>query len=83
MTHETESHAPKFDLTSTSSTDPFAHLATPTVSFTELGIREPISKALQTAFPNIETPTDVQSAFIPAILEGKDVLLKDATGTGK
>jgi superfamily II DNA/RNA helicase len=63
--------------------DPFAHAAPPTVSFTDLGIREPIAEALRTAFPNIQTPTDVQTAFIPAILGGKDVLLKDATGTGK
>lgn len=51
--------------------------------FAQLGIREPIARALVDAFPDVRTPTPTQAKFIPAILAGKDVLLKDATGTGK
>jgi superfamily II DNA/RNA helicase len=47
-----------------------------------LGLRPPLCQRLQDKF-NITKPTLAQSRFIPALLEGKDVLLRDRTGTGK
>ena len=55
----------------------------PTLSFEELGVDQHVLKGVRTAFPHVETPTPLQSNFIPAILEGRDVLIKDNTGTGK
>jgi superfamily II DNA/RNA helicase len=52
-------------------------------TFESAGIRAPIVSALRKAFPDVKYPTPAQNEFIPAILSGKDVLLKDATGTGK
>ncbi|KAG6841921.1 hypothetical protein C0991_005101 [Blastosporella zonata] len=59
--------------------------ATPkkTVTFEDLGLHPPITASLRTAFPNVTSPTETQAMFIPAILSGKDVLLKDETGSGK
>jgi hypothetical protein len=51
--------------------------------FAALGLRSQIVDALQKAFPNVVSPTKIQRSFIKAIGEGKDVMLKDATGTGK
>ncbi|KLO09330.1 P-loop containing nucleoside triphosphate hydrolase protein [Schizopora paradoxa] len=51
--------------------------------FRELGIHDVVSRSLEKAYPNIRRPTLAQAEFIPAILDGKDVLLQDATGTGK
>lgn len=53
------------------------------LAFEDLGLHPPIVAALQAAFPNVKYPTETQSKFIPAILSGKDVLLKDETGSGK
>lgn len=53
------------------------------VSFTALGLDARFVKALHSAFPNVQEPTAVQAKLIPEILAGKDILLKDATGTGK
>lgn len=53
------------------------------VKFEDLGLHTPITSALNSAFPNITRPTEAQAKFIPAILSGKDVLLKDGTGSGK
>ena len=55
----------------------------PEPTFESAGIRPSIASALRLAFPNVKYPTKAQNEFIPAILRGKDVLLKDATGTGK
>jgi superfamily II DNA/RNA helicase len=55
----------------------------PTLSFEELGVDHYVLKGVQRAFPHVETPTPLQSNFIPAVLEGRDVLIKDNTGTGK
>jgi superfamily II DNA/RNA helicase len=52
-------------------------------TFDDLGLHPPIVASLRAAFPNVQYPTEAQEKFIPAILSGKDVLLKDATGSGK
>jgi ATP-dependent RNA helicase RhlE len=49
--------------------------------FTELGLIEPIVRAV--AAEGYETPTPIQSQAIPSILEGKDMLGCAQTGTGK
>ena len=55
----------------------------PILSFEELGVDQYVLKGVRRAFPHVETPTPLQSKFIPAVLEGRDVLIKDNTGTGK
>ncbi|KAG5735953.1 ATP-dependent rRNA helicase RRP3 [Termitomyces sp. T112] len=52
-------------------------------TFGDLGLHPPIVASLRAAFPNVKAPTETQANFIPAILSGKDVLLKDETGSGK
>jgi superfamily II DNA/RNA helicase len=52
-------------------------------TFELLGLHPPIVASLREAFPDVKYPTEVQAKFIPAVLAGKDVLLKDATGSGK
>jgi superfamily II DNA/RNA helicase len=52
-------------------------------TFEDLGLHPPIVASLRAAFPNVQYPTEAQEKFIPAIISGKDVLLKDATGSGK
>ena len=52
-------------------------------SFEDLGIDHYVLKGVRRAFPHVEVPTPLQSNFIPAVLEGRDVLIKDNTGTGK
>jgi hypothetical protein len=52
-------------------------------SWDRAGLRAPLIDALHRAFPNVEGPTKLQRQFIPAVNEGLDVMLKDATGTGK
>lgn len=51
--------------------------------FRELGIDEDVAKLLDRAFPDVQRPTLTQTEYIPAILEGKDVVVHDETGTGK
>lgn len=51
-------------------------------SFEKLGISKQVCQRLNTDF-SITKPTDIQSQLIPAIFSGKDVLLRDSTGTGK
>ena len=54
---------------------------TSSVSFTDLGVIEPICRALKTE--GYETPTPIQTQAIPALIEGRDLLGIAQTGTGK
>lgn len=49
--------------------------------FAALGVEVPINKAL--AKMGFATPTDIQRAMIPLLLEGRDVVGQARTGTGK
>lgn len=51
------------------------------MSFAELGLAEPILRAIQTA--GYDTATPIQSQAIPAIIAGRDLLGCAQTGTGK
>jgi ATP-dependent RNA helicase RhlE len=50
-------------------------------SFSELGLAEPILKALAEA--NHETPTPIQAQAVPHVLAGRDLIGIAQTGTGK
>ncbi len=50
-------------------------------SFTELGLSAPILRALNDV--GYETPSPIQAAAIPPLLEGRDILGQAQTGTGK
>lgn len=50
-------------------------------SFQNLGIGQPLAEAL--AKMGITEPTDIQQEAIPAVLTGRDVVGRSATGTGK
>lgn len=52
-------------------------------SFHQTGLNEAVARAVRKAFPNVQQPTLTQAEFIPTILQGRDVLLHDKTGTGK
>lgn len=60
-----------------------SHSVASHVSFDELGLNRSVVAALQEAFPNVQHPTNIQRQFIPALLQGRDILLKDRTGSGK
>ncbi|MEK4802025.1 DEAD/DEAH box helicase [Oceanobacillus sp. FSL K6-0118] len=49
--------------------------------FLQLGIRKEINHTLKSL--GIEAPTSIQERTIPSVLEGKDVIAKAQTGTGK
>ncbi|KAI1793852.1 P-loop containing nucleoside triphosphate hydrolase protein [Ganoderma leucocontextum] len=51
--------------------------------FEQLRLQRDIVEALHLAYPSVKHPTLVQRRFIHAVLGGKDVLLRDKTGTGK
>lgn len=51
------------------------------MSFSELGLSEPLLKAL--AEKGYKTPTPIQTRAIPTILDGHDVIATAQTGTGK
>ncbi|GAB3356032.1 DEAD/DEAH box helicase [Lysobacter tyrosinilyticus] len=53
----------------------------PSVKFTDLGLPEPLLKALSDV--GYETPSPIQAATIPPLLGGRDVLGQAQTGTGK
>ncbi|KAG8763288.1 hypothetical protein FRC12_008627, partial [Ceratobasidium sp. 428] len=40
-------------------------------------------QAIRAAFPHVKNPTSIQAELIPAIHRGSDIILKDATGSGK
>lgn len=50
-------------------------------SFGELGLSEEVLEALREM--GIQVPTEIQSIGIPAVLEGKTVVLGSHTGSGK
>ncbi len=50
-------------------------------SFSELGLAEPILKALMDV--GYETPSPIQAGAIPPLLAGRDILGQAQTGTGK
>jgi ATP-dependent RNA helicase DeaD len=50
-------------------------------SFADLGLSEPILKALREV--GYETPSAIQAATIPTLLAGRDVIGRAQTGTGK
>ncbi|NIJ68287.1 DEAD/DEAH box helicase [Xanthomonas sp. 60] len=52
-----------------------------TLQFAQLGLSEPVMAAI--AAVGYETPSPIQAATIPAMLEGRDVLGQAQTGTGK
>jgi superfamily II DNA/RNA helicase len=51
--------------------------------FAGLGLSRPVRLGLKSAFPDVAKATDAQAAFIPAIIQGKDVMIKGHTGSGK
>jgi ATP-dependent RNA helicase DeaD len=53
----------------------------PTVTFTDLGLDDSVLKALKDV--GYETPSAIQAATIPPLLEGRDVVGLAQTGTGK
>lgn len=54
---------------------------TPIPSFADLNLSAPVLKALKDV--GYETPSPIQAATIPLLLEGRDVLGQAQTGTGK
>ena len=60
---------------------PAAAAAGPAPGFRELGLSEPILRALQGL--GYETPTPIQARAIPHLLAGRDILGQAQTGTGK
>ncbi|WP_333629049.1 DEAD/DEAH box helicase [Stenotrophomonas cyclobalanopsidis] len=51
------------------------------LQFAQLGLSEPVMQAVSAI--GYETPSPIQAATIPAMLEGRDVLGQAQTGTGK
>jgi len=51
------------------------------MAFTNLGLSEPLLKAIKEQ--GYDTPTPIQLQAIPTVIEGKDVLAAAQTGTGK
>ncbi len=54
---------------------------TPSLKFTDLALPEPLLRAL--ADVGYESPSPIQAATIPPLLEGRDMLGQAQTGTGK
>ena len=51
------------------------------MNFTDLGLAEPLLRAVREQ--GYETPTPIQAQAIPAVLKGGDLLAGAQTGTGK
>ena len=51
------------------------------MNFTDLGLAEPILRAVREQ--GYETPTPIQAQAIPAVLQGGDLMAGAQTGTGK
>ena len=51
------------------------------MKFTELGLLPEMQRAIDEL--GFETATDIQAEAIPAVREGRDVIGKSQTGTGK
>ena len=56
-------------------------VTTPSLAFTDLGLAEPILRAISDA--GYTTPTPIQAKAIPQVLSGGDLLAGAQTGTGK
>lgn len=52
-----------------------------TIRFADLGLAEPVLKAIEAV--GYETPSPIQAQSIPHLLQGKDILGMAQTGTGK
>jgi len=48
-----------------------------------LGLSRAVQLGVKSAFPTITKATSAQATFIPAIIQGKDVMVKGDTGSGK
>ena len=57
------------------------HESTPLTQFTDLGLAEPILRAVSAE--GYTTPTPIQAAAIPVVLSGRDLVGIAQTGTGK
>ena len=53
----------------------------PSIAFTDLGLADPILRAISDA--GYTTPTPIQAKAIPQVLSGGDLLAGAQTGTGK
>ena len=53
---------------------------TPSLKFTDLALPEPLLRALTDV--GYESPSPIQAATIPPLLEGRDMLGQAQTGTG-
>jgi len=60
-----------------------AHSGQEKKTWEELGLRKSLVEGLVRAYPEAVAPTTAQAMFIPAILEGRDLLVKDDAGSGK
>jgi len=58
-----------------------SHGGAPGLHFQSLGIQSSIVNQQVNSFPHIASPTASQKEFVPALLAGKDVFIKDETGT--
>ena len=56
-------------------------IVTKVIKFTDLGLSEPLLKAVRDQ--GYETPSPIQAQAIPAVISGRDVMAAAQTGTGK